>query len=99
MTSFAQLIAEDARLVLLRLLNEDVGYALNDSILRSALADFGHNFSRDRVRTELRWLEEQGLLSLNSVGSVLVAKLSDRGADVAAGTARVDGVKRPGPRG
>lgn len=99
MTAFMQLLTEDVRLVVLRLLNEGTGYALNDSILRAALAGYGHNVSRDKVRTELRWLEEQGLLTLETVGSVLVATLSLRGADVATGAARVDGVKRPGPRG
>jgi len=99
MTAFIQLLAADIRLVLLRLLNEGTGYALNDSILRAALAEYGHNLSRDRVRTELRWLEEQGLVTLETVGTVLVATLCARGADVATGAARVDGVKRPGPRG
>ncbi len=96
---FADLLTSDLRLVILRLLSEDQGYALNDSVLRSALASFGHTVSRDRVRTELRWLEEQGLVANREVASVLVANLTGRGADVASGAARVDGVKRPGPRG
>lgn len=96
--SFADLKTSDLRLVVLRLLSEDPGYALNDSILRDALNTFGHTASRDRVRTELRWLEEQGLVRIETVVSTLVAKLTARGADVASGAARVDGVKRPSPR-
>lgn len=98
MSQFADLKTSDLRLVVLRLLSEDAGYALNDSILRDALGAFGHTASRDKVRTELRWLEEQGLVSIQVVASVMVAKLTARGADVAAGSARVDGVKRPSPR-
>lgn len=96
---YADLKNSDLRLVVLRLLNEDSGYATNDSILREALMGFGHTVSRDKVKTELRWLEEQGLVTLQEVTTVLIARLTSRGSDVASGAARVDGVKRPGPRG
>lgn len=96
---FADLKNSDLRLVVLRLLNEDPSYSTNESILRDALANFGHTVSRDKVRTELRWLEEQGLVTIQEVTTVLVVRLTTRGADVATGAARVDGVKRPGPRG
>lgn len=96
---FAELKTADLRLVVLRLLSEDAGYATNDSILREALCGFGHTVSRDRVKTELRWLEEQGLVTLQEIATVLIARLTSRGHDVAEGRARVDGVKRPGPRG
>lgn len=91
---------EDARLVLLRSLAEDPDYRLNESLLQTILDQFGHAMSRDRIRTELRWLEEQGLISVELVAGVtMVATLTTRGADVASGRARVDGVKRPSPRG
>ncbi|PLX97310.1 MAG: hypothetical protein C0621_00160 [Desulfuromonas sp.] len=96
--SITDLITQDIRLVLLRALAEDPGYSMNDSVLQQLLAMFGHTISRDRVRTELRWLEEQQLVSNSEIATVLVAKLTARGADVASGAARVDGVKRPGPR-
>lgn len=95
---FADLVAADIRLVILRALSEDPGYSMNESVLQSVLEVFGHTISRDRVRTELRWLEEQGLVTNASVSTVLVARLTPRGVDVASGAARVDGVKRPGPR-
>lgn len=96
---FADLVTADIRLVILRLLAEDPGYSMNESVLQQGVALLGHTVSRDRVRTEMRWLEEQGLLTVASVVGVLVGKLTPRGADVASGAARVDGVKRPGPRG
>lgn len=95
---FAELVTSDIRLVILRALAEDLGYSHNESILHSILAEFGHSVSRDRVRTELYWLQEQSLLTLKDVAGCLVATVSQRGADVAAGSATVPGVKRPGPR-
>jgi DNA-binding GntR family transcriptional regulator len=97
--SYADIVMADIRLVILRTLAEDLGYSMNESILQEVLSAFGHNVSRDRVRTELRWLEEQGLVTVNDVVGVLVARLTARGADVASGTARIDGIKRPRPRG
>ena len=95
---FAELVTSDIRLVILRALAEDLGYSHNESILHSILSEFGHQVSRDRVRTELGWLEEQGLLTVKDVAGCLVATVTQRGADVAAGNASCNGVKRPGPR-
>ncbi|NYT80891.1 ArsR family transcriptional regulator [Alcaligenaceae bacterium] len=94
---YTQYIVEDMRLLVLRLLSEMPTYKANSSVLRSALAAWGHEPSRDHVRTQLRWLEEQGLVAIEDIAQgVLLATLTDRGQDVAAGRARVDGVKRPG---
>lgn len=98
MSTFADLLTTDIRLVILRALAEDLGYSHNESILHSILAEFGHQLSRDRVRTELYWLQEQGLVTIKDVAGCLVATVTQRGTDVAAGTATVPGVKRPGPR-
>ena len=95
--SFAELLTADIRLVILRALEEDAGYSHNESILQSVLEAFGHIASRDRVRTELHWLKEQGLVVLKDVMGIQVATLTARGADVALGRAVVPGVKRPRP--
>ncbi len=94
---YACFVEEDRRLVILRTLEEDPGYSMNESVIQSVLASFGHNVSRDRVRQDLAWLAEQGLVRLETVVSVQVATLTGRGADVATGRARVPGVKRPSP--
>ena len=86
------------RLVILRSIVDD-GYSLNESMLQSVLDMYGHSITRDRVRTEMRWLEEQGLVAIEDVSGILVAKLTGRGADVASGKAVIDGVKRPRPKG
>ena len=98
MTMFAELITKDMRLVMLRSMAED-GNALNESMLQSILELFGHNVSRDRVRTQMRWLEEQGLIQIDAIAGVLVGKLTGRGADVASGKCKNDGVKTPRPKG
>lgn len=98
--SFSDTLAADRRLVVLRLLDQAPGFTANDSILCSALAEVGHRCSRDTVRTDLSWLAEQGLITVEELmsGKVLVATLTERGGDVQAGRATVPGVKRPTPR-
>lgn len=96
MTQYADYLREDIRLVVLRLLVEMTAYRANSSVLTMALDSYGHSLSRDQVKTELHWLAEQGALTLADVGPVLVATLTERGQDIAAGRARVPGIKRPG---
>jgi len=95
--TFAALVAADMRLVILRTLAEDADYSHNEYVLSEVLAMFGHRVSGDRLRTELFWLKEQGLVQMEDVSGVTVAKLTARGADVACGAAACPGVKRPKP--
>lgn len=95
-SNYAEFLQQDQRLVILRILAELPSYRTNSSVLVTLLGNFGHSPSRDKVKTELCWLEEQGLLTVDDVGDVYVATLSERGADVAAGRTTVPGVKKPG---
>jgi len=95
--SYTQIVAEDRRLVTLRLLEQSNGYSGNEYLLASALPGFGHQVSADQVRTDFAWLQEQGLIEVKNLGNVQVATLTQRGVDVACGRARQPGVKRPGP--
>ncbi|WP_373100806.1 MULTISPECIES: VpaChn25_0724 family phage protein [Pasteurellaceae] len=89
---------KDQRLVILRSL-VDAGYDANESILDDCLAMYGHHISRDLVRTHLNWLEEQGLVQIERLqNGFMIAKITQRGLDVANGEAVVDGVKRPLPK-
>lgn len=94
--TFSDFLRHDQRLVLLRLLAEMPSYRANSSVLAIALERYGHAMTRDQVKTELRWLEEQGLLGIEDLDTVLVATLRERGQDVAMGRTTVPGVKRPG---
>jgi Fe2+ or Zn2+ uptake regulation protein len=92
---FAQHLRQDQRLVLLRILSEMPSYRANSSVLVGLIEKLGHTMTRDQVKTELRWLAEQGLVSVEDAGSVIVATLDERGQDVAEGRAKVDGIQRP----
>jgi len=96
--SYSKIVSEDIRLSLLCLLEKDSSYSHNEYVLGRSLEMLGHSIGTDRVRTELHWLAEQGLLGLQTVGdSTVVAILTARGADVALGRTQVPGVARPRP--
>lgn len=97
MSNFARLLSEDRRLVLLRVLEKAPGREVNHYILREALDDIGHNVSYDTVLSELAWLEEQGLVTVERLGGLHVASLTARGLDVGMGRAYHPGVKKPVP--
>lgn len=96
-TSYADLIDSDIRLVILRALCQDPGYSHNEMILKDILYAIGHKVSTDKLRAQLFWLAEQGLVRIDSIADLMVATLTARGADVAAGAATCPGVKRPRP--
>ncbi|MCW4628267.1 MULTISPECIES: VpaChn25_0724 family phage protein [Marinomonas] len=93
--SFKDLLKEDQRLVILRSLEEMPAYEANESILDTCLESYGHNISRDAVRTHLAWLQEQDLITIREMSGCQIAKLTGRGQDVVTGQAIVPGVKRP----
>lgn len=96
---YKDLRCEDERLVILRALQMDAGaYTANESILHDILGAFGHKVSRDRVKTQLAWLQEQGLVKLQDAYGCLIATLTCRGIEVATGVVTTPGVKRPRPR-
>lgn len=95
-TNFSSFLAEDRRLVILRVLYELPAYRTNSFLLTTLLNKFGHEPSADQVKGDLAWLQEQQLLTVEVVETVHIATLTTRGADVAAGRAVVPGVKRPG---
>ncbi|MBU0972312.1 MAG: transcriptional regulator [Proteobacteria bacterium] len=96
--SLEQTIREHLRITILRLLHDDPDYTLNDSLITDLTADFGFTPSRDKVRTELSWLKEQGLVTTDNDPHITIATLTERGADVAQGRVTIPGIKRPSPR-
>lgn len=95
--SYADLVDQDRRLTILKALEAAVGYRAAQFVLARYCEQFGHTVSADRMRTDLTWLSEQGLIKLESPEGVFVATLTTRGLDVAAGRATVPGVARPQP--
>ena len=85
-------------MIILSLLKEDLGYAINEDVLQSAVeAAGGYKVSADKLRTELNWLKEQGLITLKILQQLWVAEITQRGLDVACGRTDVPGVQRPRP--
>lgn len=97
MSSYAQRVEEHRRLAILRMLSNMPGYRANDSILTDAVDSVGVSSSRDQVRTSIDWLAEQGLVTVEAPASLKIVTVTQRGADVAKGRARVTGVQVPGP--
>lgn len=93
--TYKELLTEQERLVILRILSELNGYTSNNSIITELLQTWGLRVSHDLTKTHLRWLEEQELVTIEAINDVLIATLTTRGEDVAKGLATVDGVKRP----
>lgn len=95
---YAEVLAADRRLALLRLLVESRGEA-GESALQKGLQLLGHRVgvTRDVVRAELRELAERSCLELSYFqgDKVMIATLTNRGYDAAAGDIEVDGVAQP----
>lgn len=99
MSGLAKILAEDRRLVILRTLAEDHDYSVNDFVLKRALADMGHSVSRDMLRGDLVWLQDQRLITIGKPDggdTIWVAKATEDGVDVANGRPH-PGVARPRP--
>lgn len=98
MSGYSQTVIEHMRITILRHLNDMPGGKLNESVLGDLMDDYGFNPSRDRIRTELGWLKEQGLVNLEGLGFCWVAVITARGEDVAKCRVTVPGVKPPSRR-
>ena len=86
-----QIMREMMRFVMLRLVN-GASRNTNSSILSMQLNGAGYSNTRDQVKSEIRWLEQQGLLDVEEVDSVLIVSITERGEDVANGLSKVDGI-------
>lgn len=95
MTDFNSFVAEDARLVILKELAKETSGSINEAILHKVLDAFGHNRSREWVRTQMRKLEELDAVALVAQGSVLIARLKQPGLDHVERRAVLEGVARP----
>lgn len=99
MSYFSEAFQPHLRLTILLVLAEAPEYRANSSILTSSAEEVGLSATRDQVRTELAWLEEQRLVTLTHPSdTMIVAKLTERGLDVARGRGNVPGVQRPSPK-
>lgn len=95
----ARLIREDARLIILKALAEQVNETLHSDYLLEELRRFGIRHDRGWVNDELAFLAERGAVTTIEAGSVLVATLTERGARHLRREIALSGVKRPSRQG
>ncbi len=93
--SFDVHLRAEARLILLRALEEQPDGRLNSELLRLALESYGITKSRDWVHEELNWLAEMGAVTIVVAGTVRVASLTAKGSDHVLRRVVIEGVKRP----
>jgi hypothetical protein len=93
--SMDRLIREEARLVILRVLEEQPDGRLNSALLQAALESFGITKSRDWVHDELNWLASMGAVTVIVAGSVRIATLTAKGSDHVSRRLVIEGIKRP----
>ena len=95
MKDMAQLIREQARLVVLRALAGQVDERLNSDLLLPQLDLFGIRKDRAWLHDEMRWLADMGTVSLFEAGSILVATLTEKGRRHLDRHIAIEGVQRP----
>jgi hypothetical protein len=97
--SYADAQTSDLRLRIVQALAAAPAFTQNEEVLKAVLVDlYGHALSRDKLRVELAWLDEQGLLIIQKIGgqgAVWIASLLSRGEDCANGLAVIPGIARP----
>lgn len=98
MADYNEHLRRHRRLTILRILNSAQAYSANESLLHGMLPNLGFNPTRDTVRGDLTWLGEQELIRVDEPGGLMIAELSERGAEVAEGRATHPGVAKPSPK-
>lgn len=95
--SYQETVHEHARIAILRFLEDAPKYTSNASMLSTQLPMLGIAFTRDQVTTELHWLKEQGMVTLEDNSGFIVATATTRGVEIALGIARHPKIQRPRP--
>ena len=72
----------------------DIGGEQNDDVLALLLGRLGHRVARRDIRSQLAWLADEGLISLEEVGPFQVVRILADGRDCAEGKLNIDGVSR-----
>jgi len=91
----AQIRREACRLLILQALADDSNYTIFHTVMISLLADYNH--AAADVRHALNWLEERGLIVIESKADAPASSITRMGEDVAFGRASIEGVARPRP--
>lgn len=87
------------RLAILRFLKDCAEYSANGSVIKDVLNGISVGSTSAQVTTELVWLRDQGMVTLEDLGFALLATATVAGLEIASGIATHPDVQRPSPRG
>jgi len=94
--SLEKRIEEEARLIILRTLDEQLNNSLSSSIMRDELETrWLINKTRDWVHVQFAHLAEVGAITVQEVTTVQLATLNQRGRDHIQRRVKLPGVKLP----
>lgn len=94
-TDFQRIMREEARLIILKALAEQVNESLNSSILQQVLTTFAINMERPWVHQQIEYLETMGAVAVVPAGTVKIATLTELGRRHIDRLTAIEGVKRP----
>jgi hypothetical protein len=94
MSAFADIVVEQMRRDILRLLAAQPNYAANNVVLGLALERVhALRVTADQIRAELAWLAQLRLVSLIALNNTTsMVALTERGSDVAKGLSTIPGI-------
>jgi hypothetical protein len=96
MPDYVDYVAQDRRLVILKILRGVHERRANQYVLRSALKGMGYDELVVTVQNDITWLQKQGLVKTESLtGGILMTIITDYGDQVARGVVRAAGVAVP----
>lgn len=95
--SYREELQQHARLAILRMLEDAPRYTSNVSIITSLLPGFGIGYTRDQVVTEVHWLAEQGMVTVEDLNGFIVVTATVRGVEIAQGMAKHPDIQRRRP--
>lgn len=95
MSALDRTMREEARLIILKALAQQLDGRLNSELLRAELETFGISKARAWVHDELAYLKEMGAVQIVDAGSVKVATLLDKGEQHLKRQVAIEGVRRP----
>lgn len=94
-TDFAEIMREEARLIILKALGQQVNESLNSSMLEPVLATFAIHQPRAWVHQQIDYLETMGAVTVINAGTVKIATLTELGHRHIDRHYVIEGVKRP----
>lgn len=98
MSNYKSTVRRHRRLAILRHLAGSDQYTANVSILEDVLAGVGIPSTRDQVRTEINWLDQNAFVRATDYDGFVVVAATRAGVEIAEGRGTHPEIERPSPR-